>query len=100
VVWDVATGRQILALRRGASLVAFSPRAAILATAGGSEHRVSLWNLAIDTWAERACERANRNLTCAEWRRYLGEVPYHAVCPQLPAPTDCDTDTASPEPLR
>ena len=31
-----------------------------------------------------ACRRAGRNLTCEEWRRFVGEEPYTATCPELP----------------
>jgi WD40 repeat protein len=92
-LWDVATGREIVALRREATHVAFSPDGARLATAGAGSwtNRVSVWNVQIDTWADRACAIANRNPTCGEWRQYLGDVPYRAVCPALPSAGDCTT---------
>ncbi|MFP4436001.1 MAG: hypothetical protein ACLFVO_02035 [Chloroflexaceae bacterium] len=36
------------------------------------------------SWKSRACRIANRNLTAAEWRRYLGDRPYEQTCPDLP----------------
>lgn len=33
-----------------------------------------------------ACRRLHRNLTHDEWQQYLGEVPEHATCPDLPLP--------------
>ena len=42
------------------------------------------------SWQARACERANRNLTRAEWQNYFGDEPYRATCPGLPL----DEDTA------
>jgi WD40 repeat protein len=89
ILWNVKTGRKILRLRRSATLVAFSPHGWLLATAGGSDKRVTLWNLSLDTWAERACAIANRNLTCEEWRQWVADAPYQPVCPQLPSPRDC-----------
>jgi WD40 repeat protein len=46
---------------------------------------VGIWSLDPDDWAEAACDVAGRNLTQAEWDRYLptGE-PYHVTCPQWP----------------
>ena len=38
-----------------------------------------------DTWTERACSIAGRNLTKAEWTQYFPSRPYHATCPQWPA---------------
>jgi hypothetical protein len=32
-----------------------------------------------------ACQIANRNLTRAEWRQYLGDLPFHTTCAGLPA---------------
>ena len=44
---------------------------------------ISIWSLDPTDWAESACQIAGRNLTRAEWDRYLpsGE-PYHGTCPQ------------------
>lgn len=34
---------------------------------------------------------ANRNLTCEEWRNYIGaDKPYRKTCPALPGPERCD----------
>jgi DNA-binding SARP family transcriptional activator/WD40 repeat protein len=44
------------------------------------------WNLDQSTWAGIACEAAGRNLTRAEWDRYLANAGrYRATCPDLPA---------------
>lgn len=43
-----------------------------------------LWNLDIENWKVLACETANRNLTQAEWKQYLGEIPYHKTCDSFP----------------
>lgn len=88
-IWDVATGAELQRFLRKGTLVAFHPAARRLAVGGGPDHRVLLWNVALDEWAGRACAAANRNLTCDEWRRYRGSAPYEAVCPQLPAPDGC-----------
>ncbi len=31
--------------------------------------------------AAEACSRLPRNLTQEEWRRFLGDAPYHETCP-------------------
>jgi WD40 repeat protein len=90
ILWNVTSGHEILSLRRRATRVAFSPTGLWLATAGGPDKRVSLWNVSIDTWADRACSIANRNLTCEEWRQYVADAPYQPVCPGLPSPRRCD----------
>ncbi len=63
--------------------VAFSRDGKILASLAGDT--VWLWDLDPESWVERACRRANRNLSLGEWRRHLGpDVPYRHTCPDLP----------------
>ena len=33
-----------------------------------------------------ACARTVRNLSEAEWERYLGDLPYRQTCPGRPVP--------------
>ena len=37
-------------------------------------------------WRQQACALAGRNLTRAEWARYLPGEPPRPTCPQFPAP--------------
>jgi len=63
---------------------------------GGDDNTVRLWDIAssfqlqssADPWKVRACRVANRNLTRAEWRKYIGNTPYRATCPELPLAKD------------
>jgi WD40 repeat protein len=91
ILWNVVTGEPIVDLRRSATSVAFSPDGKLLATGGGQDHRVMLWDVRVDGWADHACAMANRNLTCDEWRQWMGTQPYRSICPQLPAPHGCGT---------
>jgi hypothetical protein len=44
------------------------------------------WNFDFSTWPAIACERAGRNLTAAEWSRYMpADEPYHVTCSQYPS---------------
>jgi hypothetical protein len=36
----------------------------------------------------RACKIANRNLTPEEWRRYMGDRPYHETITDPPVPEE------------
>jgi len=63
---------------------------------GGDDNTVRLWDIAssfqlqssADPWKVRACRVANRNLTRAEWQKYMGNRPYRATCPELPLAKD------------
>jgi class 3 adenylate cyclase len=91
--WDTASGTAFEPIRFPTSVIeplfgannavwySWSAEFAVVATEDGWRQ----WNLLADTWPDVACERAGRNLTLAEWERYLppGEE-YHVTCPQFP----------------
>lgn len=47
-----------------------------------------LWRWQAEDLIQQACSRLPWNLTQAEWRRYLGDLPYRRTCPDLPVPQD------------
>ena len=100
-LWDVNTRQQIgVPLPGHVSLpmhgtiadkmvsVGFSPDGKTLAS-GSIDSNLIIWDVDIESWEKRACAIVHRNLTCAEWRQYLGNEPYRASCPELPYPSDC-----------
>lgn len=91
-LWDLASGRSLGRARTGAhgfAGVEFNPRGDELALVGGAGSReVLLWPFGADDLQQRGCAIAKRNLSCAEWRAYLGDAPYRKSCPGLPEPAD------------
>jgi DNA-binding beta-propeller fold protein YncE len=51
---------------------------------GATNSSVLLWRVDLESWLESACARAERNLSGAEWTRYLGDLDYQKTCPQYP----------------
>ena len=43
----------------------------------------TLWDINVDSWMNRACSIANRNLTVTEWNQFVSGEPYSKVCPRL-----------------
>ena len=46
-----------------------------------TDHEVFTWDTRLETWVERACAIAGRNLTTQEWRHAFGDRPYRHTCP-------------------
>ncbi len=98
ILWDVDSRRPLASLEGHKSEVtgiAFSPDGKRLASAS-LDHNLILWNLdsrkppGPATLVTEACRTANRNLTCEEWRNYIGvNRPYHRTCALLPGPGSC-----------
>jgi WD40 repeat protein len=42
------------------------------------------WDVDPNSWRERICDIAGRNLTQAEWAQYLPGEPYQITCEQWP----------------
>jgi WD40 repeat protein/DNA-binding SARP family transcriptional activator len=53
-----------------------------------SFRNIIIWDLTVESWLDRACHRANRNLTGEEWRRFFGDEPDRLTCPDLPPASD------------
>jgi WD40 repeat protein len=87
-LWEVASGQP-----HGPPLsghtdtvfgVAFSLDGKLLATAS-ADNTVRVWNPSFASWLAYGCKLLNRNLSMAEWDRFLPGRPYERTCPDLPA---------------
>jgi len=55
-------------------------------TSGGEYGRIKLWLVNTDRIAAALCLRTGRNLSRAEWDRYLGQdEPWQPSCRELPS---------------
>lgn len=98
-LWDVIThqplGSPLIGHGDAILSVALSADSKTLIS-GGDDNTVRVWSMTFrplirshfDSWKERACRIANRNLTRAEWQYFMAGEPYRATCPDLPLPKD------------
>lgn len=70
----MAAGSDVLSIK-------FSPDGKLLAAINSKG--ITIWDMDIRSWRERACSIANRNLTTGEWKQFFGEEPYRHTCPTL-----------------
>jgi WD40 repeat protein len=83
ILWDVESGRPVgQAIHSPTVSTAFSPDGQTLACGGSSG--IALWDLRLETWVDRACQIAGRNMTEDEWAVYLRDAPYHRTCEEFP----------------
>jgi WD40 repeat protein len=74
--------------------VAFSPNGKTLASGscygkpasrdGCIQGEIILWDVNLQSWIEKSCQRVGRNFTLAEWEKYFPNEKYRATCPQFP----------------
>ena len=92
VLWDNASGQPMLSFGENLTM-AIDPLGRFVWTAsfnlgasGAAFGSPTIWSLDSELWRTQACVAAGRNLTQAEWERWLppGE-PYRAICPHWPA---------------
>lgn len=94
IIWDLEKGQvaQILEEHTGSiNSVAWSKDG--LLASGSTDNSVRVWQLDPQVWLQESCQRAGRNLTQAEWERFLYWKPYdpeYKTCPQWPSPAELE----------
>jgi WD40 repeat protein len=84
-VSDITTGREVAQLLHPSELynVSVSPNGQHIATIARGDV-VTIWLWRLQDVIAAACGRLTRNLTFAEWKRFLGDEPYRKTCPTRP----------------
>ena len=84
-VWEASTGQEVARMTYGDLVypIAFSPDSKYVVS-GSFDSTVRVWTWQPDDSIENACSHLPRNLTRAEWKQYLGDEPYEAICANLP----------------
>jgi len=87
-LWDGHTGAYVASLplpadARLVSIVYLEDSSGLVIAA--ADGRTWTADTRTDSWTDRACGIAGRNLTKAEWTQFFPSRPYHATCPQWPS---------------
>jgi tricorn protease-like protein len=86
ILWEVESGKQLNILKGHSNVVfsvVFSPDGKMLAS-GSADNNVILWDLDLQTWENKACKKANRNLSRSESLLFFGDSTHIQTCPELP----------------
>lgn len=87
ILWDIPNFQPIgepLTGAQGSILsLDFSADSAVLLS-GDSGGALLAWDVWPDSWVERNCQQAGRNLSTTEWKQFFPDLPYSVTCPEWP----------------
>jgi WD40 repeat protein len=99
VLWDLSAGQPAGSPIEGGedqvAFVAFPGDGRTLVTRNGYG-QLRMWDVDPVVWTAKACNLAQRNLSCAEWQRAFGVAPYRKSCPAFPLPDDAARCATAP----
>jgi len=84
--WDAKDGRLLKRMPYyRVNAIAISPDGEFMASAGqdGARDAIEVTRILPKDPAATACAQLRRNLTRAEWQRYLPDAPYRLTCPNI-----------------
>jgi WD40 repeat protein len=94
ILWNVASqkqiGQTIHSSLEGGGSTAFNGISGIFSSDGKSFlvndnlGHISLWDISLQSWLDRSCKIAGRNLTQEEWADYFPGEEYQKTCEQWP----------------
>jgi WD40 repeat protein len=102
VIWDIhnlVTPVKLFTLsghKDAVYSIALSPDDKTLVS-GSNDNTIILWDLDLGSWVQKACQRAGRNFTHAEWTQYFPNEKYRKTCDQWPLEPEA-TPTLTPTP--
>lgn len=104
-LWDVETRRRLgqpmdqptSERDRWTTGLALSSDGRTLASSN-RDGQIVVWDMNITHWIDALCYRANRNLSCDEWKSFFPAASYHPTCPSLPSPDRCAQSLAGTAP--
>jgi WD40 repeat protein len=87
ILWEAHSGKEVARRTRNnlTYSLAFTSDGKYVVT-GTTAIWDDIWLWRPDDLIAEACARSPRNLTRAEWKRYLEDTPYQATCSNLPVP--------------
>jgi WD40 repeat protein len=101
-VWGATTGQEIFRMvhNGGKFSVEFSPDGEHIVSTSEKGDAIIVQHYLPGDLIDDACMHVTRNLTIAEWRKYIGSaLPYQAICPNaplIPVPTAVTATVPTP----
>ena len=88
IIWDATGGEQVALLEGHDGFVnqAVWDEAGKRIVTASSDGTARIYYVSLEELRQMACQRAVRNMSEAEWERFMGSEPYQETCPSKPKP--------------